>query len=76
MLAEFGFFSFLGEGFLIKSFLVLFLAFYSVFSLIVYRQIQLMSRAVHIPLAPILKSIAIIQIGISLALLFIVIGTF
>ena len=78
MLADFGLinFGFFGGGVLIKSFLVLFLVFYSVFSLIIYRQVQLMSRAIHIPLAPILKSIAIIQIGVSLSLFFIVIGAF
>jgi hypothetical protein len=67
---------FLTFSFAAKILLLTFLAFYSVFSLILYRQIQLMARVLRIPLDSVLKSVAIIQIGISLALFFIVIGIF
>ncbi|MCR4324725.1 MAG: hypothetical protein NUV69_03480 [Candidatus Curtissbacteria bacterium] len=78
MIVENGFFSldFLTGAFTIKAFAVLFLVFYSVFSLILYRQIQLMARSVQIQLASVLKAIAIVQIGVSIALIFIIIGAF
>lgn len=79
MFVDNGFFGFLGlitGSFVVKIFFALFLIFYSIFSLILYRQIQLMAQALHIPLAPLLKAIAIVQIGVALALIFIVIGSF
>lgn len=69
-------FKILSIGFLTKVFLVLFLVFYTVFSLVVFRQVQLMEKTLPLPLSPILTFIAILQIGVSLALLFVVLGAF
>lgn len=66
----------LDTGFFIKVFVVLFVIFYAVFSLIIFRQIQLMDRAIPTSIGPFLKFIGILQIGVSLAFLFIVIGAF
>lgn len=63
-------------AFIIKTFLILFLIFYSIFSLIVFRQIQLMAKSLPVSLSPVLKFVAIVQIGVSGALLFITIGVF
>lgn len=61
---------------LVKVFFVLFLLFYSVFAAILLRQIQLMERTIELGGGRFLKFLAIIQVGFSLATLFIVIGTF
>jgi len=61
---------------IIKLFFLLFLIFYLVFSLMLYRQIQLMCRTLPTPIAPFLKFVAVIHLGVSLAILFIVIGVF
>ncbi|OGD83709.1 hypothetical protein A2165_00480 [Candidatus Curtissbacteria bacterium RBG_13_40_7] len=66
----------IGAGLIIKLFFILFLIFYLVFSLMLYRQIQLMCRTLPTPIAPFLKFVAIIHLGIPLAILFIVIGIF
>jgi hypothetical protein len=63
-------------GFVVKIFFVLFLIFFSIFALILFRQIQIMAKSLPMSLAPFLKFVAIILIGISLALLFIVLGVF
>ena len=60
----------------VKAFLILFLVFYSVFALMLFRQIQLMIRTLPTQLSPFLKFLAIVHIGISLAILLMVIGTF
>lgn len=60
----------------IKIFVMLFVVFYLVFALILFRQIQLMDRAIPTPIAPFLKFLGILQVGIALAFLFIVIGLF
>ena len=65
-------FDFTNWDFFIKIFFVLFLVFYSIFALILFRQIQLMSKALPLQLSPLLKFIAILHIGFALALLFIV----
>ena len=65
-----------GVNLIIKAFFVLFLLFYAIFTIIIFRQIQLMGRTLPTPLVPLLKFLAILQIGISLALLFVVIGVF
>lgn len=62
--------------FVLKSFAILFAVFYVVFSLILYRQIQLMDRSLPTPIGPFLKFIGILQIGVALAFLFILIGAF
>lgn len=61
---------------LIKSFLILFLVFYVVFAAILYRQVQIMNKKLLSSLSPILKFVAAVHIGISLAILFLVIGSF
>lgn len=66
----------IGVGFGAKIFAVLFVIFYIVFALILFRQIQLMDRALPSPIAPFLKFISILQIGVGLAFLFVVIGAF
>lgn len=68
--------NFLSLIFFIKAFFVLFLIFYIVFALIIFRQVQLMEKALPFVLSPLLTFIAILQIGLSLALLFIVLGVF
>lgn len=69
-------FEIINAAFAIKVFLVLFLVFYAVFALILYRQIQLMADKLPTPAVPLLRFLAILHIGVSLALLFIVIGVF
>ncbi len=71
-----GFVNVLSRAFAIKAFFVLFLVFYAVFALILFRQIQLMAKALPTPVVPFVKFLAILQIGVALALLFIVIGVF
>lgn len=66
----------LNLGFLIKVFFVLFVVFYTVFALVIFRQVQLMERTLPLPLSPILTFVAILQIGVALALLFVVLGAF
>ena len=69
-------FNFLNVGLLVKVFFLLFLLFYTIFSLIIFRQVQLMEKTLPLGLSPILTFISIIQIGVSLALLFVVLGAF
>ncbi len=79
MLVSGGPFSFLNDFSLVfgvKAFLVLFLIFYSVFAVILLRQIQTMSRTMPTELSPVLKFIGIMHLGFSLAILFLVIGNF
>ena len=61
---------------ILKAFMALFVIFYAVFSLILFRQIQLMDRAIPTPIGPFLKFIGILQIGVALGFLFIVLGVF
>ncbi len=63
-------------NFVVKAFFILFLIFYAIFTLILYRQIQLMGRSLPTPLVPFLKFLAVLHIGVSLALLFVVVGVF
>lgn len=66
----------INTGFIVKSFVMLFVIFYAVFCLILFRQIQLMDKAIPTPIGPFLKFVGIIQIGIALSFMFIVIGAF
>jgi len=66
----------LNVAFAIKSFLILFLIFYVIFSLILYRQIQLMCKTLTTPVGPFLKFVGIIHIGVALALLLVTLGVF
>ena len=60
----------------VKAFLVLFLIFFAIFALILFRQIQLMGRSLPTVINPYLAFVAILHLGVSLALLFVVIGVF
>lgn len=62
--------------FFAKIFLILFLVFYAVFAFILYRQIHLMCRTLPTAISPLLKFVAIIHIGVALALLLAVLGAF
>lgn len=66
----------ISAGFIAKAFLILFLVFYSVFALILFRQVQLMTKAIPTAVSPFLKFAAIIHVGVSIALLFIMIQLF
>lgn len=71
-----GIFDFLSAVFIFRAFFVLLLIFYIVFALIIFRQTQLMSKTLPTTLSPILMFIAILHLGIAVAFLFIVLGTF
>lgn len=66
----------LSAAFGVKAFLILFLIFYAVFAVVLYRQVQLMSKKLPTLLSGHLRFIAILNIGISITILFFVIGTF
>ena len=70
------FLNFITGASIVKAFFILFLIFYIVFALVIFRQTQLMAKTLPTTLSPILKFIAILQIGVALALLSIVIGVF
>lgn len=72
----FSFLDFLTLSFIVKVFFILFLVFYSVFALVVFRQIQLMARSLPMVLSPFLKFVAIVHIGVALALFFVVLEVF
>lgn len=78
MYFEKGLFSFLEIDaiYVTKAFVSLFLFFYVIFSLIIFRQVQVMAKTFSTPLIPYLKFVAIVQIGISLGLLLMIIGGF
>ena len=63
-------------GFFTKAFLVLFLIFYSVFALILYRQIQIMNKKLASTLSPILRFVSIVHLGVALAITFFIVGSF
>jgi len=72
-------FSIIGQinsAFVVKIFLILFLIFYNFFAFVMYRQIQLMCRTLPTPVSGVLKFVAIVHIGVSLAVLLAVIGIF
>ena len=60
----------------IKAILVLLLVFNFVFSLIVFRQVQLMGKRLPTPLGPFLRFVSTVYIGLATALLLLVIGVF
>lgn len=65
-----------GFGFALKAFAILFVTFYVFFAFLIFRQTQLMLKAVPTAVSPFIKFVAILQMGISLALLFAVMGIF
>lgn len=62
--------------FWIKIFLILFIIFYCVFSFMLIKQIQMVTKELPTPIMPFLKFISIVNFGISLALIFLVMGLF
>ena len=62
--------------FFVKVFLIVFLVFYIFFAIILFRQILIMNRKLPTPLSAILKFVAFVHIGVSLALVCFVIGSF
>jgi len=59
-----------------KLFLILFIIFYIFFAFMLFKQIQLMTRELATPAAPYLKFLGLINVGVAIALLFIVLGIF
>ena len=69
----FSFLDTLNVAFGVKAFIVLFLVFYTVFALILFRQVQLMSRTLPTALSPFLLFLAILhmfQISVSIPRVF------
>ncbi len=62
--------------FVIKAFFILFLVFYIFFAIMLFRQVQIMTKKLPTQLSPLLKFIGLLNVGISLALIFMVIGIF
>ncbi len=62
--------------FIFKMFMVLFVVFYTIFALLLFRQVQIMTIKLPTKLSPILKFVAIVHIGFSLAILFLFISSF
>lgn len=60
----------------VKAFLILFVIFYIVFAFILYRQVFVMNAKLLTLLCGVLKFIAIINVGIALAVLLLIIGLF
>lgn len=69
-------FSNISIAFFFKVFFILFLFFNVVFSLVLYRQVHVMGRTLMTNLVPFFRFVSIIYIGLSLALLIIVLGVF
>lgn len=65
---------FLTVQFGVKAFLILFVVFYLVYSVLIIRQVQLMEEAFTTKLAPVLKFISIVNAGVAAALFFLTIG--
>lgn len=72
----FSFLDFLSAAFFVKAFFILFVIFYIVFALIIFRQIQLMAKSLPMVLSPILKFLAIVHIGVAISFLFVVLQVF
>lgn len=60
----------------VKVFLILFLIFYAFFALVLFRQVGTMSKKLPTSISPFLKFVSVLNIGVSLAVLFLVIGIF
>ena len=70
------FFNSLDLNFFVKAFFILFLVFYTFFAIMLFRQVQIMTKKLPTQLSPLLKFIGLINVGVSLALLFLVVGMF
>lgn len=64
-----GFSSFLQLGFLAKIIIMVLALFYVVFTAVVYRQIDLMTQVLDSKISPVVKTIALIQIGAAVFVL-------
>ncbi len=62
--------------FWIKPFFLLFIVFYCFFSFMLIKQIQHVTRELPTPIMPFLRFIGILNLGVSISLLFLVIGLF
>ena len=71
-----GLFGNISPDFGVKIFLILFLVFYTVFAFILYMQVKIMCRKLPTPLSPHLRFVSVLNIGISVAVIFLVMGTF
>lgn len=60
----------------VKAFFILFLIFYTIFALILYREIQVMGKSLPSPAVPFLKFVGILHIGLALALFLVTLGVF
>lgn len=69
-------FSNINFPFAVKAVLILLLVFNLIFSLLVFRQTQLIGKRLPTPLVPFLRFAATIYIGLSAAVLLLVIGVF
>jgi hypothetical protein len=69
-------FASLNLNFFVKAFFILFLVFYTVYSVMLFRQVQIMTTKLPTQLSPLLKFFGLLNVGISLALLFLVVGMF
>lgn len=72
----FGLFGNFSTEYGVKMFLILFLAFYTVFAFILYMQVNIMCRKLPTPLSPHLRFVSVLNIGISVAVIFLVLGSF
>ena len=73
---DLGFLDNLTAAFGVKSFLILFLVFYSVFALLLFRQVQIMNQKLPTSLSPTLRFVGILHVGVALAVLFLIAGIF
>lgn len=62
--------------FFARVLLIIFLVFYNVFAIILFRQIQIMCRTLPSGVAPYIRFLAIVHVGVSLAILLVILGTF
>lgn len=69
-------FSSISFPFVVKAVLILLLIFNLIFSLLIFRQTQLMGKRLPTPLVPLLKFAATIYIGLSATVLLLIIGAF
>ncbi|OGE06847.1 hypothetical protein A3I53_01190 [Candidatus Curtissbacteria bacterium RIFCSPLOWO2_02_FULL_40_13b] len=74
--SSFAFASSVNVVFFLKLFFILFVIFYTFFAFMLFKQIQLVTKEFYTPVMPFLKFIGIVNFGISLALIFLVMGLF
>lgn len=59
---------------LIKAAIIVILVFYAIFSLIIIRQVDLMSKTLITDISPLVKALAIIHAGFAIGLIFLAWG--